>query len=83
MHIHGASRLQYADILPTQAIQQTQAERRAAAVVHRKLGAFAAGQGEDDSVYRLSGYAEEEHGRQQEQPPDEEAFRNIFVSVDA
>ena len=83
MHIHGANRLQYAAMLPTQATQQTQAERRAAAVVRRRLTALSAGQGEDDAVIRLDAYAEGERNSQQERPPDEEAFRNILVSFNA
>jgi hypothetical protein len=82
MHIHGASSLQYAALVPTQGAQQAQAARRASAEVRRKLTSFAASGGED-AVARAGAYAQGERGRKQEQPQGEEAFRNVFISFNA
>lgn len=83
MHIHGAASMEYAGLLPTQAMQQAREARKAAAGVRRKLSAFAAGGGED----AVSGVAEYEpggRGRRQGQPREEdENFRSIFVSFSA
>jgi hypothetical protein len=87
MHVHGANSLQLAAFLPTQATQQMQVERRAAAAVRRKLIAFGSGSVEDE-VARAEAYAEayaegERQRQRQDEPPDEEAFRQILIAFDA
>jgi hypothetical protein len=81
MHVHGISN-QYAMMLPSQATQQVQAERKAAAEVRRKLTTFGASAVEDE-VARTDAYADDERQREQEQPPDEEAFREVLISFKA
>jgi hypothetical protein len=68
---------------PPQATQQTVAARRAAAEVRRKLTAFANTDGEGDAVSRVAAYTQGERGRRQNPEQDEEAFRNVFVSIRA
>jgi hypothetical protein len=82
MHIHGAASIQYSALLPKQATQQAQAERRAAANVRRKLTAFAASGGED-TVAGVAAYTTDGRDRRHDQPQEEEAFRNVFISYTA
>jgi hypothetical protein len=82
MHIHGANSLQYAALLPNLQTQQAQAERRAAAEVRRKLITFGTSAVEDE-VARTEAYSQDDRQRQQDEPPDEEAFRAILISFNA
>jgi hypothetical protein len=79
MHIHGAHNVQFAALVPTQSAQQAIAARKAAAEVRRKLASFSFA-ASADSVSEVDAYTPDER-RRQDQPQDEEAFRNIFVSI--
>jgi hypothetical protein len=69
----------------TQSAQQVSAARKAAAEVRQKLNSVSAGAGahpgagsDSDSNSDASN-----RGRRRDRPPDQDAFRSVFVSVDA
>jgi hypothetical protein len=81
MHIHSAQNIQFAALVPTQSAQQAIAARKAATEIRRKLASFSSS-ASADSVSQVDAYIPGER-RRQDQPQDEDAFRNIFVSIHA
>ena len=80
MHVHGATSSQMMALVPTQAAQQARAVRRAAAEVRKKLTG-SANTGGSDAVWHVDAYAPGNRRRRQDSPQDDEAFRNVFVSI--
>jgi hypothetical protein len=80
MHIHGVSSSQIAALIPTQSAQHAMAARRADLEVRRKLSGFASTAGTDSVAY-VDAYTPGDRGRRKKPPQDDQAFRNVLVSI--